>query len=75
MGHQDAVNSVAFSPDGRTFASVSDDATLLLWDLDELNTIRDDPLGRACAVSGRSLNRGEWDRYAPRLPYRDTCAK
>jgi WD40 repeat protein len=74
-GHQDAVNSVAFSPDGRTLASVSDDRTLRLWDLDKLNTIRDDPITWACALTGRSLNRGEWDRYAPQLPYSDSCAR
>ena len=75
MGHHDAVTSVAFSPDGRTLASVSDDETLRLWDLDKLKTIRDDPIAWACDVTGRSLNRGEWDRYAPRLPYRDSCAR
>jgi WD40 repeat protein len=75
MGHQDAVTSVAFSSDGRTLATVSDDETLRLWDLDEHNIIRGDPLRRACAITGRSFNRGEWERHAPRLPYQNTCAR
>jgi len=32
-GHEDAVNSVTYSPDGRTIASGSDDGTIRIWDV------------------------------------------
>ena len=32
-GHQDGVNAVAFSPNGRFALSGSDDMTLMLWDV------------------------------------------
>lgn len=33
-GHTAAINSIAFSPDGRQLVSVSDDRTVYLWDLE-----------------------------------------
>ncbi|WP_375467918.1 AAA-like domain-containing protein, partial [uncultured Nostoc sp.] len=42
-GHRDSINSIVFSPDGKTLASASDDKTIKLWNLDtgkEITTLR-----------------------------------
>ncbi len=71
--HTSAVSSVAFSPDGRTLATASDDKTVIRWDLTGLNNLRDHATEQACSRTGRGLDRDEWARYIPGLTYQNTC--
>jgi WD40 repeat protein len=72
-GHAGSATAVALTPDGNTLAAGGSDATVILWNLTKLNQLRDHATQRACTITGDGLNRAEWVRYIPGLPYQDTC--
>jgi WD40 repeat protein len=66
-GHTNAVNSVAFSPDGHTLATASADKTARLWE-----TNVDRVAARVCSIT-TAITNSEWDHYLSGLAYRPPC--
>jgi len=67
----EAVNALAFSrPGSKWLASLSDDGTVRLWDVDPASW-----KARACRIANRSLTEDEWESFLPGRKRRPTCPR
>jgi WD40 repeat protein len=62
------VPTIAFSPDGHTLVTISDDSNLQLWETDPDQAIR-----RICAATGHTLTAQRWRQYVGALRYQPPC--
>jgi WD40 repeat protein len=63
------VVALAFSRDGRTLSTGSEDNTARLWNMHVPSWQQ-----RLCDLAGRNLTESEWDEFLPDRPLQKTCA-
>jgi hypothetical protein len=68
LTHDNDVNTVAFSPDGKWVISGSGDGTARVW-----LWRAEDLIDLACSRLTRNLTQAEWRQYLGDEPYRKTC--
>ena len=67
-GYNSWITSLAFSPDGNTLISGSEDDTVRLWDLNVNYAIR-----WICSTTSNVLTQRQWQKYIQGLPYQAPC--
>jgi WD40 repeat protein len=68
-GHTGPVTTVAFSKDGHTLLTGSQDTAIRPWDLN-----LDHAVQRICATTRNTLTRQRWNLdVSPQLPYHPPC--
>jgi WD40 repeat protein len=68
-GGDSGVNAAAFSPSGKTIATVGNDGTARLWGA----AFPADLLAATCTIAGRSVTIQEWNADVQSQPFQQTC--
>jgi WD40 repeat protein len=67
-GHSGPISGIAFSPDGRTVVTSSDDKAIRLWETDPERVAE-----RICRTAYPRLSEKEWTRYIPGTDFQPPC--
>jgi WD40 repeat protein len=75
LGHVNSVEGVVVTPNGKLLVSGSTDNTVRLWQAVKLPASFPVLRQEVCTFVGASLSRTEWRRYAPQIPYQQSCPR